>query len=101
MLYLLGALGSLIRRNSTKFEKKYFAIVRLSNVNILILSNALKFEISVFLACREFLRFPIILLVFQYMLRVYHQKMLRFFAVINFNVLYFAFFCTAAYQYEV
>ena len=48
MLYLLGALGSLIRRKSTKFEKKYFAIVRLSNVNILILSNALKFEISVF-----------------------------------------------------
>ena len=51
MLYLLGALESLIKRDSAKCEKKslkMFAIVFLSNVNALLLSNALKFEISVF-----------------------------------------------------
>ena len=53
MLYLLGALESLIKRDSAKFEKKslnIFAIVFLSNVNALLLSTALKFEISVYCA---------------------------------------------------
>ena len=51
MLYLLGTLGILIKRDLAKFEKKslnIFAIAFLSNVNALLLSTALKFEISVF-----------------------------------------------------
>ena len=100
MLYLLGALRSLIRRDSAKFEKKYlniFAIVFLSNVNALLLSTALKFEISVFCGMpRDFkvshssFGFPVFS----------ENLMLVFDAVINFDVLYFA-FCTVLYQYEV
>ena len=54
MSYLLGALGSLIKRDSAKFEKKSlnnFAIyiyIFLSNGNVLLLSTALELEISVF-----------------------------------------------------
>ena len=46
-----GVLGSLIKRDSANFKKessKIFAIVFLSNVNALLLSTPLKFEISVF-----------------------------------------------------
>ena len=50
-----------------------------------------KLKLVFSLVCREILRFLIVLLVFRYILRVYHQKMLVFFALINFNVLYFAF----------
>ena len=91
MLYLVGALGSLIRRDSAKFEKKslnIFAIVLLSNVNALLLSTALKFEISVFCGMPRDLKvshssfgFPVFS----------ENLMLVFDAVINFDVLYFAF----------
>ena len=49
-LYLLGALGSLIKRDLAKFEKslKMFTIVFSSNFNLMLLSTPLKFEISVF-----------------------------------------------------
>ena len=50
-----------------------------------------KLKLVFSLVCRQILRFLIVLLVFRYILRVYHQKMLVFFALINFNVLYFAF----------
>ena len=95
MLYLLGALGSLINRDSAKFEKKslnIFAMVFLSNVNALLLSTALKFEISVFCGMlRDFkvshssFGFPI----FSESLSSKNARF--FFTVINFNVLYFAF----------
>ena len=90
MLYLLGILGSLIKRDSTKFEKKsmnIFAVVFLSNVNALLLSTTLKFEISVFCGIptdvkvsHNSLGFPIF------------SESLSSKNVINFNVLYFAFF---------
>ena len=49
--YLWEALGSLIKSDSAKFEKKslkMFAVVFLSTFNALLLSTALKFETSVF-----------------------------------------------------
>ena len=58
MLYLLGALGSLIKRDSAKFEKKslnIFAIVFLSNVNALLLSTALKLEVNLLYLKNEFM----------------------------------------------
>ena len=49
-LYLSGGFGSLIRRDSTKFEKKFlktFEIERVSWVKVLPSSIALKLEITV------------------------------------------------------
>ena len=51
MKYLLGALGSLIKRDSAIFEKKSLKMLHLfflSTVNVLLLSMALTFEISIF-----------------------------------------------------
>ena len=82
MLYLLGALGSLVKRDSAKFEKKslnVFAIVFFYQILMRCyfqLHWNLKLVFSV--ACREISRFPIVLLLFQYFLRVYHQKPLVF-----------------------
>ena len=93
MLYLLRALGSLVKGDCDKFEKKslnIFALVFLSNVNALLPSTTLKFEISVFCGMPRDFKVSHSSLVFQYFLRVYHKKVLGFFAAINFNVLYFA-----------
>ena len=103
MLHLLGVLGSFIKRDSAKFEKKslnIFAIVFLSNVNALLLSTALKFEISGFCGILRDFRFPKGLSVFQYLLRVYHQKILAFLLqlILTYCILLF---CTALYQYGV
>ena len=103
MLYLLGTLGSLIKRDLAKFEKKslnIFAIVFLSNVNALLLSTALKFEISVFCGMpRDFnvshssFGFPI----FSASLS---SKNARF--LLQLILMYcILLFCTALYQYEV
>ena len=95
MLYLLGVLGSLIKRDSTKFEKKsmnIFAVVFLSNVNALLLSTTLKFEISVFCGIPTDVKVSHNSLGFPIFSESLSSKNARFFVVINFNVLYFAFF---------
>ena len=95
MLYLLGVLGSLIKRDSTKFEKKsmnIFAVVFLSNVNALLLSTTLKFEISVFCGIPTDVKVSNNSLGFPIFSESLSSKNARFFAVINFNVLYFTFF---------
>ena len=94
LLYLLGAIGSLIKRDSAKFEKKslnIFAIVFLSNVNALLLSTALKFEISVFCGMPRDFKVSHSSFGFPIFSESLSSKNARFFAAINFNVLYFAF----------
>ena len=80
MLYLLVALGSLIKKDSVKFEKKslnIFAIYSFSsNVNALLLSTALEFEISVFYGMPRY--FKVSHSSFGFPKRLYHQKMLVF-----------------------
>ena len=95
MLYLLGALGRLIKRDSAKFEKKslnIFATVFLSNVKALLLSTALKFEISVFCCMPRDFKVSHSSFGFPIFSESLSSKNARFFAAINFNVLYFAFF---------
>ena len=94
MLYLLGALGSLIKIDLTKCEKKslnIFAIVFLSNGNSLLLSTALKFEISVFSGMLGDFKVSHSSFSFPIFSESLSSKNARFFAEINFVVLYFAF----------
>ena len=95
MSYLLGALGSLIKRDSAKFEKKSlnnFAIVFfLSNGNVLLLSTALELEISVFCGMQRDFKVSHNSFGFPIFSESLSQKNARFFATINFNVLYFVF----------
>ena len=94
MLYLLGALRSLIKRDLAKFEKKYlnvFAIVFLSNVNALLLSTPLKFEINVFCGMPRDFKVSHSSFGFPIFSESLSSKNARFFAAFNFNLLYFAF----------
>ena len=94
MSYLLGALGSLIKRDSAKFEKKslnIFAIVFLSNVNALLLSTALIFQISVFCGMPRDFKVSHCSFSFPIFSENLSSKNVCFFAAVNFNVLYFAF----------
>ena len=102
MLYLLGALRSLIKRDLAKFGKKslnIFATVFLSNVNALLLSTALKFEISIFCGMPRDFKVSQSSFGFPIFSASLSSKNARFCAAINFNVLYFIvlyFFAEAA-----
>ena len=94
MLYLLRALESLVKEDWNKFEKKslnIFALVFLSNVNALLPSTALKFEISVFCGMPKDFKVSHSSFGFPIFSESLSSKNARLFAAINFNVLYFAF----------
>ena len=103
MLDLFGALGSLIKRDLAKFENKslnIFAIVFLSNVNALLLSTALKFEISVSCGMPRDSKVSHSPFGFPLFSENLSSKMLSF--LLQLILMYcILLFCTALYQYEV
>ena len=80
-LYLFEGSGSLARKDSAKFEKKYlktFDIVFMPYVNDLSLSIALKFETTIFLDIPRDFRIFHNSFGLPTRLRVSHQRMLAF-----------------------
>ena len=98
-MYLFGELGSLLREIRLNLRRNLgkFLVVFLSNVNLLLLSTALKFEISIFFGMSKDFKVCHISFGFSIYSDSLSSKNCRSFAVINFNVLYFS-FCSTPYQ---